>query len=104
MAWFLATLPTNLSPSLRTTTDGVVLSPSALGEAPLITDGGTGDPVCCTIWTLCGLPCINLPLLTGANQLPLGVQLIGALREDDRLLRTTRHFLADLHQRLNADT
>lgn len=77
-----------------------ILSPSAVSEAPLISTGGTGDPVCCTIWTLCGLPCINLPLLTGEKGLPLGVQLIGALREDDRLMRTTRHFLADLHQRL----
>ncbi len=77
-----------------------ILTPSALSTAPLISAGGTGDPVCCTIWTLCGLPCINLPLLSGENALPLGVQLVGALREDDRLLRTTRHFLADLHQRL----
>ena len=79
-----------------------ILSASALGEAPLISEEGTGDPVCCTVWTLCGLPSINLPLLTGETGLPLGVQLIGALNEDDRLMRTTRHFLADLHQHVNA--
>ena len=79
-----------------------ILSASALGEAPLISAEGTGDPVCCTIWTLCGLPCINLPLLTGETGLPIGVQLIGALNEDDRLMRTTRHFLADLHQQVNS--
>lgn len=73
-----------------------ILTPSALGEAPKIGDG-TGNPVCCTIWTLCGLPCINLPLLTGDNDLPIGVQLVGALNEDDRLLRTTRHILTQLH-------
>ncbi len=73
-----------------------ILTPSALGEAPKFSDG-TGNPVCCTIWTLCGLPCINLPLLTGDNDLPIGVQLVGALNEDDRLLRTTRHLLTQLH-------
>ena len=70
-----------------------ILTPSALGEAPLMGSGSTGDPVCCTIWTLCGLPCISMPLLTSANDLPIGVQLVGALRRDDRLFRTTRHVL-----------
>ncbi len=73
-----------------------ILTPSAVSEAPLVTAGGTGDPVCCTIWTLCGLPCINLPLLSGANDLPIGVQLVGAYRQDDRLMRTARHMLESL--------
>ena len=72
-----------------------ILTPSALSEAPLM--GSTGDPVCCTIWTLCGLPCISLPLLAGDNGLPIGVQLVGAFRQDDRLLRTTRNILEQLH-------
>ena len=37
----------------------------------------TGSPEFCTIWTYMGLPSISLPLLTGANNLPLGIQLIG---------------------------
>lgn len=77
-----------------------ILTPSALGEAPLF-GGGTGNPICCTIWTLCGLPCLNLPLLNGTNELPIGVQLVSALNEDDRLFRTARHFLANLHDILN---
>ena len=76
-----------------------ILTPSALGEAPLKGSGSTGDPVCCTIWTLCGLPCISMPLLTGSNNLPVGIQLVGALREDDRLFRTTRHVLETLNTR-----
>ena len=72
-----------------------ILTPSALSEAPLM--GSTGDPVCCTIWTLCGLPCISLPLLTGTNDLPIGVQLVGAFRQDDRLLRTTRRLIQNLN-------
>ena len=76
-----------------------ILTPSALSEAPLM--GSTGDPVCCTVWTLCGLPCINLPLLHGNNELPIGVQLVGAFRQDDRLLRTTRHLLSQLNHLAN---
>lgn len=72
-----------------------IITPAAVSEAPLF--GSTGDPVCCTIWTLCGLPCISLPLLTGSNGLPIGVQLVGAFREDDRLLRTTRTLINQLH-------
>ena len=78
-----------------------ILTPSAPGEPPLM-GKGTGDPVCCTIWTLCGLPCISLPLLVGEHDLPIGVQFVGALHEDDRLLRTTRYLLATLHA--NGDT
>lgn len=64
-----------------------ILAPSATGEAPLLAEG-TGDPVFCRIASLAGLPSLSLPLLVGATGLPVGVQLIGALEEDDRLLRT----------------
>lgn len=70
--------------------DGII-APSAAGEAPLRTSG-TGDPVFCTVWTLCGLPCLTMPLLVGSNNLPIGVQLVGAAERDDRLLRTA-HWL-----------
>jgi len=73
-----------------------ILTPSAVSEAPLM--GSTGDPVCCTVWTLCGLPCLSMPLLEGANGLPIGVQLVGASRQDDRLFRTTRYVLEQLHK------
>ena len=69
-----------------------ILTPSALGEAPLF-EQGTGDPICCTIWTLAGLPCISLPLLEGIDDMPIGIQLIGGTNEDDRLFRTTRWVL-----------
>ena len=65
-----------------------IIAPSSLGGAPEI-DGGTGDPICSTIWTFAGLPCLSLPWLTGETGLPAGVQLIGSAEEDDRLLRTT---------------
>jgi len=65
-----------------------ILSPAASGQAPLLSAGHTGDSIYCTAWTLAGLPCVTLPLLVGADDLPIGVQLIGAAEEDDRLLRT----------------
>lgn len=70
-----------------------ILTPAATGEATAVAEGHTGDPVCCTIWTLAGLPCLNLPLLTGSNNLPVGVQLVGGREEDDRLLRTANWLL-----------
>ena len=66
-----------------------ILTPSAPTEAPPI-EQGTGDAICCVVWTLCGLPCISLPLLEGENSLPVGIQLVGGYNEDDRLFRTAR--------------
>jgi Asp-tRNA(Asn)/Glu-tRNA(Gln) amidotransferase A subunit family amidase len=64
-----------------------VLSPCTTGVA----DKGlksTGSPEFCTIWTYMGLPTISLPLLTGQNNLPLGVQLVGDKLDDLRFLGT----------------
>jgi Asp-tRNA(Asn)/Glu-tRNA(Gln) amidotransferase A subunit family amidase len=67
-----------------------IIAPAAAGEAPRFDAGGTGDPIFCTLWTLAGLPCVTLPLLVGETGLPIGVQLIGPVEKDDRLLRTAR--------------
>ena len=75
-----------------------VLSPSATGEAPLLSEGTTGDASFCLIWTLAGLPCLSMPALVGDTGLPIGVQLIGAAEEDDRLLRTAAWVQAALTQ------
>jgi Asp-tRNA(Asn)/Glu-tRNA(Gln) amidotransferase A subunit family amidase len=64
-----------------------ILTPAAPGEAPRGL-GSTGSPVFCTIWTLCGVPAVTLPLLTGASGMPIGVQLVGEKGDDARLLRT----------------
>ena len=66
-----------------------ILTPAAPGEAPVGLDT-TGDPVFCTTWTLLGTPAISLPLLQGANGMPIGVQLVGSRGNDSRLLRTAR--------------
>lgn len=72
-----------------------ILTPSSTGEAPLLRDG-TGDPAFCTIWTLAGLPCLNLPLMVGGNGLPIGIQLVAGYEEDDRLMRTANWLLTEL--------
>jgi len=63
----------------------VLLTPSAVGEAPVLAEG-TGNPVFNRIWTLLGTPCVNLPGLSGPGRLPVGVQVIGPLRHDERTL------------------
>lgn len=73
-----------------------IIAPAAAGQAPRFSDG-TGDPIFSTLWTLAGLPCVTLPLLVGENDLPIGIQLIGPVEKDDRLLRTAhwlQHHLA----------
>lgn len=51
-----------------------ILTPAAPGTAPKGLES-TGDPSFCTLWTLCGMPALSLPLMQGENGLPLGVQL-----------------------------
>ena len=73
-----------------------ILTPAALGEAPKF-GSGTGDPICSTIWTLAGLPCVTLPALVGENGLPIGVQLVGPSERDEKLLRTASWTLKSLN-------
>jgi Asp-tRNA(Asn)/Glu-tRNA(Gln) amidotransferase A subunit family amidase len=72
-----------------------ILTPPALGTAPRGL-GATGDPAFCVPWTLLGMPAITLPLMRGANGLPLGVQLVGRRGFDARLMRTARWLVAKL--------
>jgi len=71
-----------------------VIAPAASGEAPAPrSEGEKGDRVFSSIWTLCGLPVLCVPLLEGESGMPIGVQVIGDPGRDDRLLRTTRWML-----------
>jgi Asp-tRNA(Asn)/Glu-tRNA(Gln) amidotransferase A subunit family amidase len=72
-----------------------ILTPAAPGTAPKGLES-TGDPAFCTLWTLCGMPALNLPLMQGANGLPLGAQLVGPRNGDARLLRTARWLAAQV--------
>jgi Asp-tRNA(Asn)/Glu-tRNA(Gln) amidotransferase A subunit family amidase len=62
-----------------------VLVPAAPGEAPSGL-GHTGDPVFNRMWTLLGVPCLTLPAGRGERGLPTGVQLVGRIRDDTRLM------------------
>ena len=72
-----------------------ILTPAAFGTAPKGLES-TGDPAFCALWTLCGVPALSVPLMQGANGLPLGVQLVGARHRDGQLLRTARWLVAHL--------
>lgn len=52
-----------------------IICPSAPGEPPRGME--TGSPIFQVSWTLLGVPCLNLPVGSGPNGMPLGVQLIG---------------------------
>lgn len=62
-----------------------LLVPAAPGEAP---EGlfHTGNPVFSRMWTLLGVPCVTLPAIWGASGLPTGVQLVGRVGDDARLM------------------
>ena len=62
-----------------------VLTPPARGEAPAGIET-SGDPVFCSIWTLLGTPAITVPTGLGPTGLPLGLQIVGARGDDDRVL------------------
>ena len=63
----------------------VILAPSAQGEAPRGL-AATGDPIFSRIWTLLGVPVMNIPCSQGPNGLPVGVQIIGRIGDDARAL------------------
>lgn len=74
-----------------------ILTPSAPGEAPVGLES-TGSPAFCTIWTLCGTPALNLPVLRGPNGMPVGAQLVSYRGDDARLFRTARWLLGKLEE------
>ncbi len=75
-----------------------IVTPSALGQAP-VGLANTGEAIFCSLWTLCGTPTISLPMLSGVDGMPLGVQLIGRRGGDLDLLATARTLMASLDER-----
>jgi Asp-tRNA(Asn)/Glu-tRNA(Gln) amidotransferase A subunit family amidase len=67
----------------------VLLAPSATGEAPAGLDS-TGNPVMNRVWTLLHAPCVTVPIATGPNGLPVGLQVIGRIGDDARMLAVAK--------------
>jgi Asp-tRNA(Asn)/Glu-tRNA(Gln) amidotransferase A subunit family amidase len=67
----------------------VILTPVTTGAAPQGLEA-TGSPIFCGLWTLCGVPAINLPVGKDSFGLPLGCQLVGNYLADFRLLNLAR--------------
>jgi len=63
----------------------LLLTPAAPGEAwPGL--AATGDPVFNAAWTALHVPALSAPLFSGANGLPVGLQMVGRFRHDRQLL------------------
>jgi len=63
----------------------VLIAPAATGEAPEGL-GSTGNVAMNVVWTLLHVPCVSVPMGTGPNGLPLGLQVIGRIGDDARTL------------------
>lgn len=64
----------------------VILTLAAPGEAPQGL-ASTGDPAFNQAWTLLHTPCLTLPAWRGPQGLPVGIQLVGRIGDDARLLQ-----------------
>lgn len=62
-----------------------LLTPAAPGEAPRGL-GYTGNPIFNRMWTLLGVPCVTMPALWSDSGLPTGIQLVGRIGDDARLI------------------
>lgn len=70
------------------------ISPAAVGTAPASLES-TGDPIMNLPWTYAGLPAISLP--SGRlNGLPLGLQIVAAWYQDEKLLAWAQQIMPAL--------
>jgi Asp-tRNA(Asn)/Glu-tRNA(Gln) amidotransferase A subunit family amidase len=67
----------------------VLITASTTGEAPQGLHA-TGNASTCAIWTTMHVPAITLPVLTGPNGLPIGLQVIGRRNGDRKLFAAAR--------------
>ena len=76
----------------------VLLAPCVTGEAPKGFET-TGDTRFQEFWTALHVPTISLPTHKGPNGLPVGIQLVGRLYDDENLLSIARY----VFERLGAE-
>ena len=65
----------------------VLLLPSAPGAAPETLET-TGDSSFNRLWTLLGLPCVNVPGFYDSSGMPLGLQVIAPFGKDKQALES----------------
>lgn len=78
-----ATLPSLFEPG------EVILTPSAVGEAPLGLHS-TGNSVFNRTWTALHVPCLTVPVTDGPNGMPLGIQFVEPRSDEATLLGMAR--------------
>jgi Asp-tRNA(Asn)/Glu-tRNA(Gln) amidotransferase A subunit family amidase len=66
-----------------------IITPPTTGEAPATLEQ-TGNPGFCSIWSLCGVPAVTIPVGFGPRRLPLGLQIVGARGKDGQALSAAR--------------
>ena len=64
----------------------ILITPSAPGAAPRH-ETGTGSPEFNRLWTLLGVPCVNVPGLQSTDGRPIGMQVVGPIGRDTEVLR-----------------
>ena len=67
----------------------VILTPSVPGE-PSRNLADLGDGIFSRTWMILDAPCLHVPLATGPNGMPLGLQLVAPDRDEDALLAAAR--------------
>lgn len=80
----------------------VLLTFSAPGAAPKGLDW-TGDPRLNRLWTLMGVPCVNVPAYLAEGGLPVGVQVIARFGDDAGALAAARFIEEALGRGLGID-
>jgi amidase len=67
----------------------IVLAPCVTGEAPIGLQS-TGDTRFQEFWTALHVPAITLPTHRGPNGLPIGIQFVGRIYDDENLLASSQ--------------
>jgi Asp-tRNA(Asn)/Glu-tRNA(Gln) amidotransferase A subunit family amidase len=67
----------------------VLIAPCVVGEAPLGLET-TGDTRFQEFWTALHVPTITLPTHKGPNGMPVGIQLVGRIYDDESLIAAAR--------------
>jgi Asp-tRNA(Asn)/Glu-tRNA(Gln) amidotransferase A subunit family amidase len=78
----------------------IILTLSTQGIAPKLTEDDKPDT--CLIWTLCGVPVINIPAFKGPQNMPFGLQIVSR-RYNDYLLLSFAEFLAAHLERMEEE-